>query len=301
MGLVPGVNVGARAGLLKPPTGPVVDDLPEIYEASSSDAVPTIALVGASGTGKTEQIRRLIRHLKSKGETALVVAVESKQQVISALNPKILPIQAPGKDGKSVDVTVKYNRLMTLKNAIRDGRFREDKGVPIGVLCFDGVMEVGDIIKGHHTKNMPTSQSSGEKNTFALYDRVGVDQIDFLAALREAAGDAAKAFGTRPLGMVVTCGEEFRNGEFRPILPGNMAPIRFPYQFELVLRLAVEEGVYVAYTKPGTVYTPVQGSWNAKAPDIFGDTRIVNPDLGEIYEKVLAYYQDSTRNEAQGA
>lgn len=293
MAVIPGVTVGTKPGVLKPPTGSTAATLPEITEADPSMAVPTIALVGASGTGKTEQIRRLIKRLRASGKLTLVIDIENKTQVFAAERPLVMPISGPMAPGVPATATAKYQRLNALKDAIRAGKYREHNGMPIGAIAWDGVMEAGDIIKAHHFANMPIS-SSGEKNTFALYDKIGADQIDLLAAQKEAASAAAAAFGTAPVGIVVTCGEELKNGEFRPILPGNVAPIRFPYQFEMILRLAFEEGQYVAHTRPGEVYTPVIGRWTAKAPPIF-DAKIVDPDLGDIFEKLVAYYQTTDR------
>lgn len=296
MAQIPGVNTPGSK--LRPTSGAVatgqVTNLPEIYEANPSDAVPSIAIVGASGVGKTRAIKLLLRSLRERGKTAIVVAVESKQQVLAEERPLILPIGAPVVENgtaRPANVTDKYNRLMAFREALRSGAYRTHKGMQVAAVCFDGLMEIGDVIKGHRTKNMPTSSSTGEKNSFALFDQIGTDLIDFMATCREAASDASKAFGIEPLGIIATCGEELKNGEFRPILPGNMAPVRFPYQFEMVLRYAIEGEDYVAYSKGGQVYVPSEARWFAKAPGDLFETRIVNPDLGAIYTKLVNYYQ----------
>lgn len=243
--------------------------------------------------GKTRSIQLLLRYLRERGKTAIVVAVESKQQILAKERPLRLDIGAPVMHNgvpRPATVTDKYNRLIALREALREGRYREHNGQPVAAICFDGLMEVGDVIKGHKMRNVPTSATTGEKNTYALYDSIGEELIDFMAACRDSASDAAKAFGIEPIAIVATCGEELKNGELRPILPGNKAPVRFPYQFELVLRYAIEDGEFIAHTKGGQIYTPYEARWFAKAPEIF-EPRIVNPDLGQIYDKLITYYQ----------
>lgn len=287
------------AGKLGAANAPVkMADLPDIYTANSGDAQPSICLIGASGTGKTEQLKRLIAHLKRKNLATIVVAVESKQQILASLNPLILPIGAPVRTAtgvRSATVTEKFNRLLTFRDQLKQGKFRTHDGKAVGALAFDGLMEVGAVVKGHRLTNMPTS-ATGQQNTFRAFDEMGTDLIDLMASFREAASDAGAAFGITPLAVIATCGEMLKDGKYQPILPGNQAPTMLPYQFELILRLATEtdeQGVlrYVAHTTPGETGYPVMGRWDAKAPGGLFDAKVIDPDLGAIYDKLTAYYR----------
>jgi len=154
-------------------------------------------------------------------------------------------------------------------------------------------MEMGSIIKGHKMQNMSVSKT-GETNTFRTFDEIGIDLIDFFSACREAASDASKAFGIPPVGIVVTCGELLKDGEYKPILPGNQAALMLPYQFEAVFRLTSEMNdgnlEYVAWTVPGETVYPTSGRWSAKCPSGLFEQKIINPDLGEIYKKLIIHY-----------
>jgi len=299
-------GMGAKLGAIAPVTS--AHTLPDIYTANPGDAQPSICLIGASGTGKTEQLKRLIAHLTRRALATIVVAVESKQQIVASLRPLILPIGAPvrvGTDVRPATVSEKFNRLIAFRDQLKQGKFRTHDGRAVGALAFDGLMEVGAVVKGHRLATMPTS-ATGQQNTFRAFDEMGTDLIDLMASFREAASDAGIAYGIAPLAVIATCGETLKDGKYQPILPGNQAPTMLPYQFELILRLATEtaEGggmQYVAHTVPGETGYPVMGRWDAKAPAGLFDAKIVDPDLGMIYDKLTAYYRGDTATENKGA
>lgn len=292
-------TMGAK---LSAPVGPQATDLPDIYTAEPEDARPSICLIGGSGTGKTEQLKRLIAYLRGQGLASLVVDIENKNQVLLGLRPKVQKISSPIKDAHTGQVrpataSEKFARLQQFRDNLRSGMYREHDGLPIAAIVFDGLMEVGAIVKEHRLANMPVSAKSGEQNTFRAFDEMGIDIINFMASCREAASDAGKAFGIPPIGIAATCGETLRDGKFAPILPGNQAPTMLPYQFEMVLRLATEARVdgngmqYVAHTIPGEVIMPQMGRWDAKAPGGLFENKIINPDLGLLYERLIAHYK----------
>lgn len=293
-----GGNVAARSPIQQSQA-----TIPDIYEADPEDARPSIALIGASGTGKTTQLRNLMR----AGFNVLVVATESKQQALASERPLILPIGAPVREGATVrpaTVTDKYNRLMAFRDALKEGKYRTHNGRPIDIIAYDGAMEVGAIIKGHKMKNVVVSKSTGETNTFKTFDEIGIDLIDFFASCREASSDASKAFGIPPVGIVVTCGEILKAGEYKPILPGHQANDMLAYQFEAIFRMAVEvvDGniQYVAHTVPGETSYPVEGRWTAKVPGGIFEPKIINPDLGAIYKALIGHYKGETVNKENG-
>src|SRR6185436_15709274 len=125
---MPGMpGAGARLGAI--PTGPGNQtELPEIYTADPGDAQPAICLIGDSGTGKTEQLKRLIAHLSTRNLATIVVAAESKQQILASLRPLVLPInapmKAPGGALRPPTPTEKYNRLMRFRDDLKAGKFR---------------------------------------------------------------------------------------------------------------------------------------------------------------------------------
>jgi len=290
---------GARLGV---PSGAAARaDLPEIYEADPGDALPSICVIGASGTGKTHQLGLLVKHLATKGLATIVVSVENKHQGIARLRPLVLPIGAPVRTttgARPATATEKYNRLIAFRDELREGKYREHLGRPVGALVTDGLMEIGAIVKSHKLDNMPTSRG-GEQNTFRAFDEMGVAIIDLMASFREAASDAGKAYGIAPLTVVATCGEVLKDGKFQAMLPGNQAPNMLAYQFEAIFRLAVEatemgstEVQYVAHTTPGETAYPQTGRWDAKAPSGLFGQKIVNPNLGEIYEKLVTNYKE---------
>jgi len=283
-------------------------DLPPIDFMDPGDAQPSICLVGASGTGKTEQLKRLIAHLNTRGLATMVLAVESKQQILATLRPLRISIGAPVRlsptTSRPATASEKFQRLLAFRDRLKQGAYREHDGKIVGALVVDGLMEVGAIVKAHRLGNMPTS-TTGQQNTFRAFDDIGTDLIDLMASLREAASDSGKSFGIAPLAIVATCGEVLKDGKYQPLLPGNQAPTMLPYQFELILRLATEplDGMtqYVAHTVPGETGYPQMGRWDAKAPGGLFDAKIIDPNLGEIYDKLTSYYRGETAANNKGA
>jgi hypothetical protein len=295
---------------LSTPTGAAQTELPAIYTAEPGDARPSICLIGASGTGKTEQLKRLMRYFNAHGLASIVIGIESKHQVLAELRPLVLPIGAPvavAGGARPATPSEKHARLLKFRDNLRAGMYREHDGRTVGAIVFDGLMEIGSIVKAHRLANMPVSSKTGEQNTFRAFDEMGVDLIDIMASFKEAASDASKAYGIEPLGIAATCGEELRDGKFQAILPGRQASTMLPFQFEMVLRLATETAVdgsgtaYVAHTMPGEVVMPQMGRWDAKAPGGLFEPKIVNPDLGDIYARLIAHYKGETTTGAATA
>jgi hypothetical protein len=275
-------------------------ELPEIYEAQPGDAMPSICLVGDSGAGKTFQLGRLIAHLRTLNLATIVLSVESKHQGLAPLKPLILPIGAPVKEGATMRMptaTERYHRLIAFRDQLRAGKFREHQGMRVGAIATDGLTETGNVVKAYKFDNMPTAKG-GEPNVLRAYGEIGTDLLDLMASLKEAASDAGKVYGMEPIAIVATAVETLKDGKFQPLLPGNIAPDNFAQQFEVVLRLAVESAgqnttamQYVAHTIPGEVMLPQMGRWVAKVPEGVFPPKIVNPNLGEIFEKLRAYYR----------
>jgi len=270
---------------------------PEIVETEPEDVRLSLLAQGDSGTGKTEGIRRLLL----AGYNVVVLAIEAKMQRLLALRPQTVYIDGPVIErvtGTKRPPTIdeKYQRLIAFKEALAEGKYREHKGKPIDIIAGDGVMEVMDIIKAYRLKNIPISKSTGEKNTYAAYDQIGTDGVDFIKACKVAASEVSRQYGMPPVGMYWTCGEEYEPaaGKYVPILPGRIAPRALPYQFEAILRLAVERGadgqpVFVAHTVASE-------QWVAKSPPGVLDSRIAGPvgagapDMGVIWKQLLDYY-----------
>lgn len=305
---IPGQQAPASATLGTIPTGaPRRTELPEIYEAEPGDAMPSMCIVGDSGTGKTYQLGKLIAWLREKLDLAtIVLSVESKHQGIARYRPKVLPIGAPVKVPVSEAYplglrkstsTERYHRLIEFRDRLSRGDYREHEGSKVGAIVTDGLTEIGSVVKGYKFDNMPVAGNTGQPNVLRAYGEIGTDLLDFMAGLKEAASDSGKALGMDPIAIVATCVETLKDGKYTPLLPGNIAPDNFAQQFEVVLRLAVEsagpnttEMQYVAHTMPGEVMLPQMGRWIAKSPEGF-PAKIVNPNLGEIFEQVTRHYR----------
>jgi hypothetical protein len=239
--------------------------------------------------------------LRTRGLATIVISVESKHQGLTPHKPLILPIGAPVRQGDALRMptaTERYHRLIAFRDELRAGKFREHGGLPVGAIVTDGLTEMGNIVKGYKFDNMPVAGNTGQPNVLRAYGEIGTDLLDLMAALKEAASDAGKSYGMAPITVVATCVETLKDGKFVPLLPGNIAPDNFAQQFEVVLRLAVESAgpnttamQYVAHTMPGEVFLPQTGRWVAKVPAGLFDTKVINPNLGEMHEKLTAYYR----------
>lgn len=281
--------VGASAAK---PTGTmtkrVTCGLPEPRVAQSKDARPSITLIGKSGTGKTHAIGRLF----AAGYKGLVLAVEDKIQSIAKYNPPTIFINDPV-NGKPPSYQEKYERLMAFPKALREGKLREYNGETIDFIATDGFLEVGNVIYDYNKKCKPIAKTTGEQNTYALWEKVAEDAVDFFKACRDAAGMASVAYGYPPVGFVATCGErmevtKLKQVRYGPLFPGRKAPELLPYMFENIIRLScrVDDGEYqfVAHTRG-------DDEFDAKTPTGLFEAEEINPDFGEMYTKMLAHYK----------
>lgn len=277
---IPGVMRGVR-----PTQAPVIATcgLPEPRVAEAKDARPSIVLIGKSGTGKTHAIGRLLEH----GYKVLVLAIEDKIQSIAKYNPPVVFINDPI-EGRPPTAKERYERLMAFPAALRAGDLREFEGKPVDVIATDGFLEVGQVIYDYNKNCKPISKS-GEQNSYALWDNVAADAVDFFKACRDAAGMASVAYGYPPVGFVATCGEhqevtKLKEVRYTPLFPGRKAPEMLPYMFENVIRLSSrrdgDEYVFVAHTVGDEEF-------DAKTPSGLFDAEEINPDFGVMYEKLL--------------
>lgn len=270
---------------------------PEIVEGDPDDLRNSCLVVGASGTGKTHGIKRLIQ----AGFNVLYVSVENKAQEILGLRPKIVPLDGPVVDAKTgakrpPNVDERYLRLKAFMDALASGKYREHNGRPIDILAFDGLMEVASVIKDYRFAHMPLS-AKGETNTFALWGQIGDDLVDMFKKCRNAASDVSRMYGFPPVGIYATCGEAFSDklGRYVYELPGNIAGSQLPYQFSTILRLEIRRD---GDTPRYVVHTVASEIWAAKAPAGLFDPMIIGsaldgtaPDIGTIWRKLDTYYK----------
>jgi hypothetical protein len=285
MGAVVKPNFNAPRAVVNTP--PTVQAAPEIHEGEPSDMMLSMLVQGDSGTGKTHGIYSLIE----AGYNVLVVAVEAKVGRLLSKRPKVVYIDGPVEDRatgakRPPTINEKFERLVAFKEALANGKYREHNGRAIDIICGDGIMEVMDVMKAYRLKNMPVAKTTGEQNTFRAYDLIGQDGVDFVKGIKVAASEVCKQYGMEPVGQYWTVGEEYENGSgrFIPILPGKIAPRALPYQFEVTLRLAVEQGQYLAHTVAGA-------QWAAKCPPNIFEQTVNNPNIGEMWGKLMAYYR----------
>lgn len=272
-------------------------ELPDVIEMNVEDVRPSILLQGGSGTGKTHGIGRMM----AAGLNGLVLAIEPKVQTIMRYKPKVLflgaPVQQGGKLRPPTPVEL-YDRLMRFRDALGEGKYREHNGKALDFIATDGFLELGDVIYKYWKANRPLSSSTGEKNSFAMWDNVAEKSVDFFKSMRDAAGMASTTFGLPPIGTVATIGEddidELGATKHVPLFPGKKAGKLLPYCFEVVLRLSVRntEGQveYIAHTCAQNDPTCLE-KFYAKVPSGLFDQEIINPDLGDIYRKVIDNYK----------
>ena len=262
--------------------------LPDLVDVEPTDARPSVVLIGGSGTGKTHALGSMM----AAGMNVMVLAVEPKLQTIARYKPKVLFIDEPIA-GKAPTPAQRYDRLMRFVDALGEGKYREHNGRPFDLIATDGLLEVGHVIYTYWKMRCPTSSRTGEQNTFALWDNVAERARDFFRAARDAAGLASSRYGLPPIGFVTTCGEavvKAKTGEVRyePLFPGNKAPQILPYMFEVVLRFSCRnnEGNYefVAHTI-GTE------EFYAKCPPGLFDPEVINPNFGEMYDRLTKWFQ----------
>jgi hypothetical protein len=263
--------------------------------------------IGDSGTGKTHSMGRIMAKYKT-----LLLAVEMKAQGVLKYAPFIQHVGTPVKSGtawRPVTLEEKYERLMRFADAVAAGRFREVDGKKVELIAVDGLMEMGEVFKRHwlSDKKVPRDRD-GAKNTYAAYDIIGSKLMDYCKTLRDAASEAAKLYDQTPVGVLATVGESFEtdkfgnNGRYVPILPGNVAPRNLPYIFEAIFRLEVSRNDPQSGGdgSPKFLVHTVKGeNFFAKSPDAGLEPVLENPDMGDIYDKLVAHYRLSP--EASGA
>lgn len=259
---------------------------PEILEYDMVGA-PSILVIGASGTGKTTGITQMLE----KGVRVLLIDIEDKTQAFRGHRPPTVAIGEPvvekatGAKRPPTDIE-RYQRLLAFRDKLANGGYRDHKGVPFDIVAGDGLMEAMQLIAANWRKNMPRAESTGSKDTFAMYDRIGTDGLDLLRDIKRAAAASAHLYGWRPLGMYWTCGEQLLdNGMYVPQLPGKQTGNNLPYPFEAVFRLAVRDCQHVMYLRGE------EGRWFAKSPDCFGGVNeLASWNMGDVYKQLVEYY-----------
>lgn len=226
------------------------------------------------------------------GYTGLILAAEPKLQTIMKYRPMVIWLNALV-NGRKPTEAQRYDRLMMFIDALGEGKYREHNGKAIDFIATDGFLEIGRVIYGYWNQRIPISKSTGEKNTFALWDNVAERSIEFFQACRDAAGSASTQFGFPPVGFVTTCGEKREQTKFGeiayiPLFPGRKAPEMLPYMFEQVIRLSQrtvdKQYQFVAHTIGNEEFT-------AKCPPGVFDAEVLNPDFGEMYGALIDYYR----------
>ena len=274
-------------------------ELPEISTMDGSFAMPSICVRGVSGTGKTEGIR----HMLHAGKNVLVVAIEDKVQSLLKYEPAVLYLGAPVVERatgakRPPTPTEMYNRIMAFVDRLASGEFREHKGKPFDLIAGDGIMEVGRVFERHFKAHYPQSKT-GERNAFALYDEIGNRLVDFFARVRGAASAASQLYDIPPMGTYWTIGEAeaTKPGQYgyKVILPGNIAPLALPFQFEAIFRLVIRKGedgrpVYVMQT------VGEESNFEAKCPGGVLEPEVMNWDMNTVYDTLRAHYQRKETN-----
>lgn len=281
---------------VKPVSAGIGVEFPEIIEVDGAGARPSILAMGVSGTGKTEGIA----HLLASGKNVLVGSIESKVQSLMRYGPKIIffgsPVENKATGAKAPPTASQiFQRLHMFRDRLGAGEFRDHKDKPFDVIAIDGLMEVGAVIHRHFRDNTPVSKATGEKNTYAMADAIGIETVDFVKGIRDAASSSAQLFGIPPVGIYATCGEfaiEPKLGgdvRYKPALYGNVAPNNLPFAFEAVLHLSVdrdEDGRprYLAHT------VSQDPEFFAKAPAAL-EPVVINWNMNDIYERIMTSYQ----------
>ena len=254
-------------------------------------ACASVLLSGGSGTGKSYAIERLASTLN-----IIYVAVEPKFQQIRKYDPLIIQICKPVEVARKKRLPTwqeKWDRLLKFKNAIAEGMFREWKGDSIDVICIEGLMEIGEII--HRVKKATYSRQS----SFIMWEEIGLETIDYVKALRDAAGVVAPALGFKPIPVIITVGEKAKEKNDMPWfeykLPGNMAADSVPYAFEQIIRL--DSRTDTGGGKEFVFHCQKGDAFFAKMPEGFPSAVVGQgvktdgqPDFLKVYRQLERYY-----------
>lgn len=276
----------------KAPSAPV--ELPPIERLTATVTFPSILLQGKSGTGKTYSIGRLLK----AGYKGLILAVEPKMQELAKYEPNAIFIHAPVVDATTAGhrpptIEEKYDRLMAFADALERGEYREIDGERVDFIAIDGLLEVGDLIYAYWKKKRPTSDSTGKKNTYGMWDEIADRSIDFFKRCQHAAGLMSQTLGLNPVAIICTIGEqmvEAAAGQVRyvPLFPGQKALKNLPYNFGTVLRLeSRNNGGRYEYV----IHTIGTEEFDAKAPPIF-EAEMIDPDFAQMYTTLLNHHQE---------
>lgn len=280
---------------------PTAEPAPEFEPWGDETALPSLLVLGASGSGKTDAIRKLCM----AGFKLAVVEIEPKVLGLAQFSPLRVRLCKPvtvGGNSRMPTAIERYDRMMRHLDGLRAGKYRVAlDGSPIDILAYDGLTEAGDLI---------AASKFGGRFKVGLDDwtRIGKETIDLFKDLRDAAGIASTELGLPPVGIMATCGEaspkklDIKAGTSsierdQPVLPGNMALVRLPSVFEVIWRLS-------AGSAPGgghewRVATQLGDTYLAKSPgglfdvietgpggtDEHGKARA--PDIGAMYHKLL--------------
>lgn len=269
--------------------------VPEIVRLDPTEVRPCIMIQGGSGTGKTHAIARLLE----TGRNGLVVLAASKWHELAATRPPAVLLGAPlVKGGPPPTNDEQYERLYAFLDELKAGKYREWNGKPLDFIAFDEALEIGRIIYRYWKARKPIS-TSGEKNTYALWDNVAEKATDFFMSVRDAAGAVSELYGFPPVGILVTVGEEAESQKlgsqfFKPLFPGRKASREMPHAFSQVVRLSCRnndgEYEFIAHTIGSEEFY-------AKCPPKLFKAEEVNPDFAEMYDKIEGYY----KQKAEGA
>lgn len=266
---------------------------PEIEDWGDDDALPSLAVAGLSGSGKTYAIGRLL----ASGLKLAVADVENKLHVLRKYKPPYVNFNAPvvaGPNKRPPSASEKYQRIMRFIDALGTGKYHVHNGEPIHGIAVDSLLELADTVHMHRRA------TTDRQKSLIMWEDIGIDLVNkILKPMRDAAGYAAAKRGMRPLMMLLTVGcERMVDGMGnvigeQPLLPGKKALKWLPYQFELVwhLRTTVENGEHlfeintVSYpgidckSPPGVLDKVYQG----RGVHIDGQ-----PDVASLFAKVLS-------------
>lgn len=293
---MPGRTSTPRAGL-QGTQAPGASDAPQIEEWGDVELMPSLILIGKTGTGKTDAIGKLCE----AGFNLAVLTVEDKRASLQRWKPLILDVnKIVGVDATSARLPTgaeKFQRLQSFQDDLRRGAHREYGSKTIDILAVDSLSEIADVMYAH----LCTKYSSSD--TLKMWMEIGTRTIDFFKGIRDAAGYAAAKLGSRPMGMVATVLEadlkkiDSKAGGYsilknQVVLQGNMAVPKMVPAFEIAWRLSA--GTELNGEHAFRVHTQKTDEFDAKSPPGIFETTVVGPggignapDVGEMYRELL--------------